>query len=219
MVKLVGIVTSFNEARIAKSYGADLVEIRLDLLEKISLEKASRLFKDIKEHLKLPIILTIRKKSEGGSFKGTDASRLKFFSVFTPLSDYIDIEISSVKSLKGIIYLSKTKKKKLILSYHNFINTPSFSQIDSIIKQASASKPFITKIACFCNTTADFIRLLDLCKNQAKSSNLAIIPMGKFSQIGRILCPMLGSSLAYGYIDASVVSNQLSLKQLKLMLK
>ena len=108
--------------------------------------------------------------------------------------------------------------KKVILSYHNFKKTPKNSQLLKLLKDSLHYDPFLTKLAVFASNDADFLRLLNFCKMHSKSSNTAIIPMGHLSRFGRAICPILGSYLAYGYINTPVVANQLSLKQLKSVL-
>ncbi|MBU0951889.1 MAG: type I 3-dehydroquinate dehydratase [Elusimicrobia bacterium] len=218
MPKIAGIITNLKEAQTAKFQGADIVEIRLDLFSKNQLKTAPQLFQKIKKQLKLPIILTIRKKSEGGSFSGNEKERSSLFNRFIPLSDFVDLELSSANNLGNIINLTKKFDKKLILSYHNFKKTLKYSQLLSFLKASQAHKPFLTKIAMFVANDNDFLQLLNFCKIHSKLSNIAIIPMGHLSQLGRVICPILGSYLTYGYINTPVVANQLSLKQLKIIL-
>lgn len=75
--KIVGVITSLNEAEIAKKCGADLVELRVDLLRNYNYSEI--LIKNIKKNLKLPIICTIRIKKEGGKFDKPETEQLKLF--------------------------------------------------------------------------------------------------------------------------------------------
>ena len=126
----------------------DLVEVRLDRFGKREREKLAEIAKKIKAKL----ILTIRKKSEGGiertgvrerfdsqesncpkrskgrKFKGNERQRLALFLEMLKAARfaYADIELSS-----GRKFIEKVRKKakeagaKLILSKHYFAGTPS----------------------------------------------------------------------------------------------
>ena len=216
---LAGIITNFSQAKLAKSQGADILELRLDLVKKNNLAYTPHLLKKIKKQLKLPVILTIRKKSEGGNYSGPDSGRTELFFRLLPLSDYIDLEITSLNSFKKVISLAKKHNNKLILSYHDFKKTPADSQLQALFDRAANHGPFITKFACFNRNLSDLSRLLVFCKTRSKSAKISVIPMGKYSQPGRVICALLGSYLTYGFVEAPVVSSQLSLKQLKLLLK
>lgn len=103
----------------------DLIELRLDYCS--DLNKLEEL-KNI--HFPLPLILTLRAKSQGGAFQGSEEERIAFLKRLMSLKpEYIDLEeIIPDKDLKAISLLSP--ETKIILSYHNFIETPEISTLD-----------------------------------------------------------------------------------------
>ena len=105
---------SVNKAR-----NADLMELRLDYLKEIIFSELENLMKTCDK----PTIITIRKKSEGGFYNGSEEERIKIFKRAIDLGAYyIDIEYSSNK--KKIKELIKNKNKtKIIISYHNLKET------------------------------------------------------------------------------------------------
>src|SRR3989338_8438664 len=93
--------------KIRKS-SADIIEFRADKSSGFNLKK-------IISSCKKPIIVTNRKKEEGGEFKGGESDRIKVLEDAIECgADYVDIENSSYPSL------SKRGRAKIIVSYHNF---------------------------------------------------------------------------------------------------
>ena len=123
--------TTLLEKALAKS---ELAEIRIDLITDLNLLDISNRFD------KKRIIVTNRKKDEGGSFEGSESERI------SPLIDalkigfgFIDIEYSSIDSLQNLIFKKRefNSKTNIIISYHNFEETPEnlkeiFTQIEKI---------------------------------------------------------------------------------------
>jgi len=204
--KIVAVATSFNDAILAKKYSADIIELRIDLFKNRNLIDIVKLSK---KRTKLPIIATIRSKFEGGEFRGNELTRFSLFRQVLPYVDFIDIELSS-KIIKNLINIARNKK--IIISYHNFKNTPPEKKLEQIISRASGYKPYIIKIATLVKRKSDLLRLFALLNNQSKKYSLAIIPMGSKGQSGRILAPILGSALNYAFVKNTVSPGQISLK-------
>ena len=59
----------------AAEKGADILEIRLDLLGIRDLERASEIIREIKSEAGLPVIATNRSSAEGGKWEGTEEDR------------------------------------------------------------------------------------------------------------------------------------------------
>ena len=89
---------------------ADIIELRIDFVSDLDLKK-------LIDAAEKPIIVTNRRKSENGNFKGTEGERLSLLKKAIELgADYVDIEINA--DYKQII--KNKKKSKIIVSYHNF---------------------------------------------------------------------------------------------------
>jgi 3-dehydroquinate dehydratase-1 len=70
-----------------------------------------------------PIIVTIRRVQEGGKFSGDEDRRLRTLARYSAYADYVDVE-NDVEDE----YL-KLMKCKVIESYHNFKETPSYEYL------------------------------------------------------------------------------------------
>lgn len=106
----------------------------------------------------------------------------------------------------------------LITSYHNFEETPSNSELETHLKSMSAFKPTIYKIATYCNTASDALRLLQLgidCKE--KGMRVIILGMGKYGAITRVFGTLWSNEFVYAPLDITEASapDQLTRQQLE----
>ena len=180
---------SYEEAlsQIESTMQADLYEMRLDLFD-FSLDR----LKELQSSFNKPIIFTLRSKSQGGKCflgKKERLEKIKKLAFLGP--DYIDLERNTPKAfIKNI--KNSFPKIKIILSYHNFDNTPkALASILALMQKTEAS---YYKIACQTNSSLDAFRLLFLAKD---SSNVITIGMGEKGALTRILAPIVGMDFTY----------------------
>ncbi|MFH1904398.1 MAG: type I 3-dehydroquinate dehydratase [bacterium] len=206
---------SVETAQSAQKLGADILELRVDMLERCyhTGEKASSVIKQLKKEVKLPVILTIRSSNEGGMAKIADGRRLDVFREAISETDLVDIEISSDRINSEVIELAKTRNKKVILSYHNFEKTPALPYLKNQAEKACGLGCDILKIAAMANNMEEVRRLLNFCSNWEKTK-ISVMSMGYFGAMSRLAGFLFGSCLTYGFIDQPVACGQLSVKDL-----
>jgi len=206
---------SVETAQLAGKLGADILELRVDMLERCyhTGEKISSVIRQLKKEVKLPIILTIRSSKESGMAKLTDNKRLDIFREAISGTDLVDIEISSNRINSKIIELAKIQNKKVILSYHNLKKTPAVSYLKNQAEKACELGCDILKIAAMANNVEDARRLLDFC-SEWKKTRMAVMSMGNLGAISRLTGFLFGSCLTYGFIEKPVASGQLSVNDL-----
>lgn len=138
---------------------ADLIELRLDLIDEIDLQK-------IRAEFSIPMIFTVR----GGYEK------IKWAASFKP--EYIDLDHNT--SLEWIQAISP--EIKVILSHHDFEKTPE--DLPGLFAVMQNKPAYFYKIAVQAQNTLDALRLMDLV-----GDNLIAISMGSYGQMSRILKP------------------------------
>ena len=188
-----GRVTGLTLLRAIKD-GAKLFEFRVDTFKD---RRPQRLKKDA-QRLKesgLPVILTIRSPAEGGRFKVPDTERLALFELLAPYADCIDIELSSRALTKKVAALTKRLRKKLIVSFHDFVSTPARARLLEKIKRARSNGADIVKIATRARTRKDIKTLASIL---CEGDDLIVIAMGKVGAPTRVAFPLLGSLITYG---------------------
>jgi len=206
MTQLIGVVKGPTLAaakeQISKASAlADLVEIRLDLLENKALSHLSEL-----PRLK-PMIFTFRKKSQGGARDIPEEERLPLFEKCLSCNpEYCDIEADT-----DIAFFDRVAQKhpqtRIICSFHDFEGMPAHLE-ESLERM---QKPHVShyKMAVMAKTVNDALHLMVFARDK---EHLTCIAMGEYGQLSRILAPMFNSELCY----ASIVEEDSPLGQLSL---
>lgn len=172
---------------------ADIIELRIDYLKHPAV-------KHLIKSSRKPVIVTNRKKSEGGQYDGEEKERIKtLLGAIAAGADYIDIELSTPEN-----YLEEVKKNKsntcLILSYHNFQEVPE--NLEEIFYKMLQKKFDIIKIAVMAHSIEDNLKIFDIIET-AKRKKIKIIGfcMGEYGEISRILSPVFGGYLTFGSLN------------------
>nr|GMD68336.1 bifunctional 3-dehydroquinate dehydratase/shikimate dehydrogenase, chloroplastic-like isoform X2 [Ipomoea batatas] len=181
----------------AKESGADLVEVRLDSLKSFNPRHD---ISTMIEHCSLPTLFTYRPTWEGGQYDGDEKSRLDALHLAMELgADYIDIELKVVHEFNSLLHGNKPAKCKIIVSSHNYHNTPSVEELSDLVARIQESGADIVKIATYALDITDVARIFKITLH----SQLPIISMamGEKGLISRILSPKFGSYLAFGTLE------------------
>jgi len=224
---VVGVIRrlSVRDAERAKEDGADLIELRIDLLgmEESSIEKVKEFVSLLR--LKMPVLITNRKKEEGGSFRGSEDERIGMLSSIldTHEVDAIDIEFSSsADDRKKIVERAKRRDIPVIFSFHDFNRMPGRSELLNLITRMYDEGGSIAKIAVRPKTFSDALTLLSITDKLSREGKLlATIGMGPVGRHLRLITPLYGSVLTYGVIEGEeeVAPGQFSVKELRGFLK
>jgi len=213
---------SIRDATRAQEQGADAIELRIDFLneEDRNIEK----LKEFASQLESPVIITNRKKEEGGSFTGTEEERIALLSSILDAVkvDAVDIEFFSSDEVKTkIVEKAKSLRVPIIFSFHDFNGMPSRSELVKIIARMYKAGGSIAKIAVTPKTLSDALLLLDLTyKLTREGKPVATIGMGPVGRHLRVIAPLYGSVLTYGFIEGEeeVAPGQFSVKELRSMM-
>ncbi|KAJ0768929.1 putative 3-dehydroquinate dehydratase, Shikimate dehydrogenase (NADP(+)) [Helianthus annuus] len=186
----------------AKSSGADCVEIRLDSLKVVHARE------DIQTLVKLsqlPTIFTYRPTWEGGQYDGDEQSRLAALRLAMELgADHIDVELKAVDDFNNLIRGDMPTKCKLIVSSHNYQNTPSVEDLGNLVARIQATGADIVKFATTAVDITDVARVFQITAH----SQVPIIAMvmGEKGLMSRVLCPKFGGYLTFGTVEDGKVS-------------
>ena len=205
-----------EEAILKTGYQADYIELRLDYLEEPCLSPST--FRNWQRFTDTPLIVTLRRKANGGAFAGTEAEQIMVLerAVEADVS-FVDIEIETIENfLCGQLSTLRKNRTQFIASYHNFEDTPA--DLEGIYQRLCKVQPDVVKIATFARSFADNFRLLDLIE-KSKRGGVPIIAMamGELGVYSRIVAPSRGALLTYGSICSGreTAPGQLSAKDLK----
>ncbi len=205
MPKVVAIVDKlFSIEKICeiKSYGADLLEMRIDCYPS-QMESIVEFLDSVKKSIDLPMIGTVR---ENG---WTKKDRVAIFRSVLPFIDCIDLELGT--SISDEVR-SFAKTKMIIISEHDYQKTPDDSVLNDIVKRSVDQGADIVKIAVMANSSDDVRRLFWF--TQQCSVPIVTIAMGPLGTVSRVIAPLFGSLFTYGYMEKPVAPGQLSAKKL-----
>ena len=211
--RVVGVIASRDdlEQALRMRRPPDLFELRLDRLAGIVGRVETKLPK-----LRAPLIITARHPDEGGSGGFSLGQRRALLTRFLTHADYLDLELRSARALRALIAIAKTKKVRLIISFHDFKSTPSARLLVAKAHNAKALHADIFKVATRTDTTTELGRLLEFITKNPVNVRLAVMGIGRLGAISRILLARAGSVLIYASLGpATDVEGQLPLEQLR----
>ena len=114
----------------AFNYGSNLVEVRIDYLHSFEIDKLKSILSSYMDKC----ILTCRPISEGGKYNKSEKDRINLlYSLYELQPKFLDIELSLIN--KNLKFLNKltTNNTTLIISSHNFEETPSIPELEKIV--------------------------------------------------------------------------------------
>ncbi|MGB3906991.1 MAG: type I 3-dehydroquinate dehydratase [Methanomethylovorans sp.] len=207
-----------EQAREAFLQGADVLEIRLDLLDIKDTISALEMIADLKKEVKLPCIATNRLPIDGGRWKGPEEKRIQLLLDILPVVDAVDVELIAAADLKEkLISDAHGLGKTVIVSHHDFNGTPPMKKIKDILEMAWQSGGDIAKIAVKANSSADTMNLLRATHEATRP--VCMISMGDLGKHTRVIAPFYGSVLTYGSVGDAVAPGQLNIAELKRAMK
>ena len=221
--KIAAVVAAISEtpietARSAKKLGADILEIRFDLLNITTSHDAEKLINDIKLETNLPCIATNRLQSEGGKWSGTEEDRISLLIDIIELVDAVDIELSAGEDVrKRVVESAKIAGKTVIVSSHDFNRTPAVDQMRKTLDDCFEAGADIAKIAVMPESMQDVLNLLQV-TNDSKAP-VCTISMGDLGKHSRIVASCYGSVLTYGSVGNAVAPGQLRVDELKTVME
>ena len=190
---------------------ADLIELRADYLERVKLAL-------LLENRRRPFIVTLRRKEEGGKYKGGERKRLSVLQEAINLqADYIDVELATERSsLQGLI--RNKRGTQVILSFHDFRRTSSLKELQERFNQMVRLGADVIKIVSFARSWEDNLSTLSLIPlAKARKQEIVAFCMGEKGKLSRIFSPFLGAAWTYASLNKGRASapGQLTVRELK----
>lgn len=190
-------VVPFQTDKIKNIKGADVLEIWFD---RISKKSAQIILKKIK----LPFIYKI---------ENTDLRSINIEAI--QKAKYVDVDVKT--KIKMIKEIKKINPKILvIISYHNFKETPQKKDLEKVLKEMKKKKADIVKFATMAKDMVDNFRMLDFCSIIGKKGQKAIcLCMGEKGKLTRLTGHLFGAYMMYFAQDekSKTAEGQLTIKE------
>ncbi|MCH7310876.1 type I 3-dehydroquinate dehydratase [Acinetobacter sp. ANC 4805] len=211
---------------IAANQDADLAEFRIDLLDFAADSKqVIALGHELKKILgDKSMIATIRTHNEGGKLTISDADYGKTYQAYLkqPFMDMLDVEMfRDQQVVKNTVKLAHDKKVLIVMSNHDFKQTPSEDEIVKRLLKQDELGADILKIAVMPQSKQDVFTLMNATMKVSQQSKkpLLTMSMGKLGTISRIATANMGGSFSFGMIGEASAPGQIDVTQLKQFLK
>ncbi|UCD72149.1 MAG: shikimate dehydrogenase [Syntrophobacterales bacterium] len=170
---------------------ADVIEVRLDLLPR-------EVWTPLLKRRGKPSIVTLRPERQGGQFNGEEAERIRLLGetlAFNP--SFIDVEWDTPSHLISSLLRKKGEKTTVILSYHNFEETPD--NLEAILRKVNPRGGDLVKIVTHAKVFEDNMRILRFVENNAgKTIAFCMGPLGLSS---RVLTLRYGGLMTFGSLE------------------
>ncbi len=189
----------------------DLWEVRMDLI--------GRDWPQLSGILAKPWIACNRSPREGG--QGPQDEKIRLLELIRGIeagAAIVDIELAA-EGLQKIVQLSRNTAKVLV-SYHNFSETPAYGDLADIVKRQIESGADICKVVTTAHSVSDNITILRLV-NEFKNVAIVAFAMGKEGHLSRVLAPLAGAEFTYASLGTGLeaASGQLTVSELRAIMK
>lgn len=197
---------------LSKYEDVDIIEWRADFLPKDAIMTvAPAIFEKFAGR---EVIFTLRTDKEGGHISLTDDEYVQLIkdvnAIFKP--DYIDFEyFSHMEAFQQML-----EYPNLVLSYHNFQETPE--NLMEAFSELTALAPRVVKIAVMPKSEQDVLDLMNYTrgfKALNPEQKYATMSMGKLGKISRLAGDVVGSCWTFASLEQASAPGQITLSDMK----
>jgi 3-dehydroquinate dehydratase type I len=167
-----------------------------------------------------PKLIFVFRRLALAATKLTTDQRLQLIKEIAKSNNLIDLDIFDQQQ-ELITLKDKQERVNLICSYHNYSKTPPIDDLLKIVAEMKTFKPQIYKLACFCESDEDSLRLMDLQQQLIrKELKSVVLGMGERGKITRITNTLWGNELVFAPLLGihETAPNQLTLDDYKSIL-
>ncbi|MDR3187857.1 MAG: type I 3-dehydroquinate dehydratase [Prevotellaceae bacterium] len=185
------IITSDYSACCRIAQRSAMVELRLDLMQ-LGLEQ-------VKQLLCYPSLSVVT--CRGGKFGDAERLQQLQFAVRHGAS-YVDVEVEASEAYRQpLVELAKEHGCKVIISYHNFEQTPALPELRQIAARCRSVGADVVKLVTTARSAHDSARVLSLYEGE---KDLVAFAMGDAGKITRVACLYLGAPFTYASSSAGL---------------
>ncbi len=200
----------------------DLLEWRIDAYDKVEIiEDCLALLKQMRTLIgEIPLIFTCRIDQEGGFKTISREKRLALItaSMDSGEADLFDVELcNDAPFIQTVRERAKLRGGKLILSYHNFTDTPSEASICSKLSEAQTAGADVCKVAVMPKDYGDVLTLLNATNKARKEMvkcPMVTMSMGSLGAVSRLAGGLFGSDITFAVGVESSAPGQIPIKEL-----
>lgn len=217
-----------RQAQVIQQYSPDLVEWRIDWTQESDrIDKIPEIMRALRLTLgEIPLLATFRTQAEGGKSYVTKREYIDilFACVQSKEADIIDIEgfselFSDESEIVNIIRYIQESHCRVIVSYHNFHETPDKQELIKRLKYMQQNlKADLLKIAVMPREKKDVIRLMETTEEYVSAyadRPVITMSMSGLGAVSRIAGELYGSALTFASVERASAPGQLFISDLR----
>lgn len=216
----------FKEAEFIATVDCDIIEWRLDFFENIlDFTAATELSKKLKTMLNKPLLVTFRTQQEGGELPLSEDKYFELYQQFLTKGTFelLDVELfMPTDGVKKLLSAAHKQGKKVIMSNHDFTQTPPKSEIIARLRKMQELGADICKIAVMPQTAADVLTLLEATQemqDEYAKCPLITMSMGSLGGVSRVSGGVFGSCATFGSAVQASAPGQIPAADLRKVLQ
>ena len=201
----------------------DLLEWRIDAYDEVeNIKDCLSVLKEVRSAIgEIPLIFTCRIDLEGGLKHISGKNRLELFTAAMESGDVdiVDIELCNDEEfVRTLRERARQSNVRLILSYHNFKETPSELFIYSKLVEAQTAGADISKVAVMPGDYSDVLTLLNAtnkARNETVQGPMVTMSMGPEGAVSRLAGGLFGSDITFAIGMQASAPGQIPIKELE----
>ncbi|MEK5170134.1 MULTISPECIES: type I 3-dehydroquinate dehydratase [Staphylococcus] len=205
----------------------DIVELRIDQWENFVIKNVDTVIQQLKGlNLDFKILVTYRTSSQGGKGNVEETTYIDILKLLIEYAQFelLDIEWSgaiNTDQYARLITDAQEKNLNVVLSHHNFEETPSLEEIKFIYYKMQKLAPQYLKLAVMPNNKEDVLHLLEAMSVTSDNTPYKVIgiSMSHLGLVSRVAQGVFGGSISYGCLGEPQAPGQIHVKALKQQLE
>ena len=212
-----------DQARQAAVLCPDLVEWRIDGFTPLPTpETLPPIIGDLRQTIgDLPLVFTCRRRSEGGlqSIAAETRLAIDLAAVASGGIDLVDAELANPETMVDRLAAAcRRRGVKLILSFHDFAETPDQATIVARLAEARTRGADLAKAAVMAQGPEDVLNLLEAgaaSRRQLPATPLIPIAMGPEGILSRVIGGLFGADVTFAAGPRSSAPGQIAIGELR----
>lgn len=205
----------------------DIVELRIDQWENFVIKNVDIVIQQLRGlNLDFKILVTYRTSNQGGKGNVEETTYIDILKLLIEYAQFelLDIEWSgaiNTDQYAQLITDAQEKNLNVVLSHHNFEETPSLEEIKFIYYKMQKLAPQYLKLAVMPNNKEDVLHLLEAMSVTSDNTPYKVIgiSMSHLGLVSRVAQGVFGGSISYGCLGEPQAPGQIHVKALKQQLE
>lgn len=205
----------------------DIVELRIDQWENFVIKNVDTVIQQLRGlNLDFKILVTYRTSKQGGKANVEETTYIDILKLLIEYAQFelLDIEWSgsiNTDQYAQLITDAQEKNLNVVLSHHNFEETPSLEEIKFIYYKMQKLAPQYLKLAVMPNNKEDVLHLLEAMSVTSDNTPYKVIgiSMSHLGLVSRVAQGVFGGSISYGCLGEPQAPGQIHVKALKQQLE